>query len=284
MSENESLSSLRDVQRLEHLGIPFPRRHAIWEFDFDNLSYEWRRLFSEILGTFLLVFVAAGAGTISAFSHVEIGRAAAVVAPGLMVMAIILFMGTISGAHLNPVVTLAFALRKEFPWKRVPAYLVAQIVGAVLACLVLFAMFGRVGDLGATLPGLHVTEFQATIMEIILTLGLVSTILGTSSGAQNVGSLSAVAVGGYIALAGLFSSPISGASMNPFRSLGPDLVLGNYSDIAVYLIGPTVGAILAVLFAIILRGKGGDLQAARAAQGTLEPVLVKDGAHDEIAK
>jgi aquaporin Z len=241
-----------------------------WARDFNNLSHEWRRLFAESLGTFLLVLVAAGGPVVSAYSHGQVSQVAYVAAPGLMVMAIILFMGLISGAHLNPVVSVAFALRQEFPWRRVPGYVAAQIVGSVLACLLLWALVGRVGMLGATEPGPGIGDLQAMVMEAALTLGLLSTILGTASGAQNVGPLSALAVGGYIALAGLWSSPISGASMNPVRSLGPDLVMGDFSHYWVYVLGPLLGALLAVLCAYVLRGPGGDPTAARAAQGNLD--------------
>jgi len=241
-----------------------------WGRDFDDLSHEWRRLFAEVLGTFLLVLVAAGGPVVSAFSHGAVSQVAYVSAPGLMVMAIILFMGLVSGAHLNPVVSIAFALRHEFPWKRIPGYLAAQVVGSVLACLLLWALVGKVGMLGATEPGHGISDVQAMGMEAALTLGLVSTILGTASGAQNVGALSALAVGGYIALAGLWSSPISGASMNPVRSFGPDLVMGDFAHFWVYLVGPLLGGLAAVGAAYVLRGKGGDVMAARAAQGALE--------------
>jgi aquaporin Z len=135
--------------------------------------------------------------------------------------------------------------------------------------LFLDAMFGRVGMLGATLPGPGFTATQAALMEGVLTVGLVSTILGTASRAQNVGPLSAVAVAGYIVLAGLWSSPVSGASMNPARSFGPDVVLGRFTDYWVYLVGPLVGALVAVGIATILRGRGGDEHSILAAQGTL---------------
>jgi hypothetical protein len=151
-------------------------------------------LFSEVLGTFMLVLVAAGGGILHAKGQISL--AAAVVAPGLMVMAIILFMGAISGAHLNPGVSLAFAARGDFPWKRVPWYGVAQLVGATLACLFPLAVFGNVEHLGATLPGAGYHAWQALLMEIALTAVLVSVILGTASGAQNVGSFAALAVGG----------------------------------------------------------------------------------------
>ena len=174
------------------------------------------------------------------------GRAAAVTAPGLTVMAVILFMGGVSGAHLNPVVSIAFAARGDFPWRRVPGYIVVQLLGATLACLFLWAVVGEFAMLGATEPGAGVSAWQAMLMELALTTGLVSTILGTASGAQNVGTIGAIAVGGYIVLAGLWSSPISGASMNPARSFGPDLVMRDFHAYWVYVVGPLAGALLAV--------------------------------------
>jgi aquaporin Z len=238
--------------------------------EFDDASLEWRRLFSELFGTFLLVLAGAGAGVVNAASHGAIGRTAAVAAPGLTVLAVILFMGAVSGAHLNPAVTLAFGLRGDFPWRRVPGYIVAQVVGATLACLALWAVYGKIGMLGATEPGVGISDWKAMLTELMLTVGLVSTILGTASRAQNVGSLSAVAVGSYIVLAGLWSSPISGASMNPVRSLAPDLVLGRFEHLWVYLAGPTAGAAIAVGIAWILRGPGGDPGGIAAARGTLD--------------
>jgi aquaporin Z len=236
--------------------------------DFDNPELQYRRLFSELLGTFMLVLVAAGGGLLH--SKGEISLAAAVVAPGLMVMAIIFFMGAISGAHLNPVVSLAFGLRRDFPWRRIAGYVVAQLVGATLACLFLLAVFGNVEHLGATLPGPGYHDWQALLMEIALTAVLVSVILGTASGAQNVGSIGALGVGGYIALAGLWSAPVSGASMNPARSFGPALVSGDWTSYWVYVLGPLLGAFIAVACAIILRGPGGDPVSRAAGSGTLD--------------
>ena len=229
-----------------------------------------RRLFSELFGTFLLVLAGAGAAVVGAQSHGAISRAAAVTAPGLMVMAIILFMGAVSGAHLNPGVTLAFSLRGDFPWRRLPGYVVAQLAGASLACLFLWAVFGKIGELGATEPGAGVADWKAMVIELVLTVGLVSTILGTASQAQNLGPLSAVGVGGYIVLAGLWSSPISGASMNTARSFGPDLVLGRFGHFWIYLVGPLAGAVLAAAVAWVLRGPGGDRGAVAAARGALD--------------
>src|SRR4051812_8299872 len=250
-----------------------PRAQHLWmlEFgsrtEFDDPRLEYRRLFSEVLGTFMLVLVAAGGGLLH--GEGQISLSAAVVAPGLMVMAIILFMGAVSGAHLNPAVSLAFAARGDFPWKRVPGYIVTQLVGATLACLFLLAVFGNVQHLGATLPGPGYEDWQALLMEIVLTAGLVSVILGTASSAQNVGTIGAFGVGGYIALAGLWSAPVSGTSMNPGRSFGPALVSGDWSAYWVYVAGPLLGAAIAVGCAVILRGPGGDPIAHAAGSGVL---------------
>jgi aquaporin Z len=235
------------------------------------MTLEWRRLFAETLGTFLLVLAGDGTDVVAAGNNVAIGRVAAVSAPGLTVLAVILAIGAISGAHLNPVVSIAFALRGDFPWRRVPGYIVAQLLGATLAVLFLLAMFGRVGSLGATLPGHGISDSQAAVMELVLTAGLVSTILGTSSRAQNLGPISAFGVAAYIILAGLWSGPVSGASMNPARSFGPDVVLGDFSHFWVYVVGPLAGAILAVAIAYVLRGPAGhDSVASQAAQGASE--------------
>jgi aquaporin Z len=237
--------------------------------DFDDPKLEYRRLFSELLGTFFLVLVAAGGGILH--GQGQISLAAAVVAPGLMVLGIILFMGGISGAHLNPGVSLAFAVRGDFPWKRVPGYIIVQLVGATLACLFLLAVFGNIQHLGATLPGPGYKDWQAFLMEIVLTAGLLSVILGTASAAQNVGAIGALGVGGYIALAGLWSAPVSGTSMNPARSFGPALVSGDWSAYWVYVAGPLLGAAIAVGCAVILRGRGGDPIAHAAGSGVLDP-------------
>ncbi len=241
--------------------------HASVPPDFLDSSHEWRRVFSEAWGTFLLVVVAAGAVVVGARSHGAVTLSMIVVAPGLMVMAIIYFMGAVGGAHLNPAVTIAFAVRRNFPWKRVPGYILSQFVGGVAAAIFLRAMFGTVGLLGATVPGKGISDFQALAMEILLTTGLVSTILGTASGARNVGSNAALAIGGYIALAGLWAAPISGASMNPVRSFAPDLIRGDLSTCWIYIVGPLIGAMIAVGFEWILKGKGTSAGAI-AAQGS----------------
>jgi aquaporin Z len=237
--------------------------------DFNDPRQEWRRLFSELLGTFLLVLVAAGGGMMSHAFPGTISRQAAVVAPGLMVLAIILFMGKVSGAHLNPAVSIGFALRGDFPWNRVPGYIVIQLVGATLAALFLRAVINVSAMYGANYPAHGHSDMAAFWMELILTLGLVSVILGTASGAQNIGIIAAFGVGGYIALAGLWGSPISGASMNPARTFGPDLVSTTFTGYWVYIAGPIAGAVVAVCIAYVLRGPGGGRAGDVAAQGGL---------------
>jgi len=244
--------------------------------EFEDPSLEYRRLFAEIFGTFLLVLVAAGGAMLHAQGKISL--ASAVVAPGMMVMAIILFMGAVAGAHLNPVVSISFALRRDFPWLRVPGYVIAQLIGATLAALVLRAVLGDVGGLGATKPGPGYSPAQAFWIEALLTLGLVSVILGTASGAQNVGGLGALAVGGYIALAGLWAAPISGASMNPARSFGPAVVSGSNADFWIYAAGPLAGGLAAVACAFVLRGAGGDPISRAAGSGLLSPGASRDRA------
>ena len=177
----------------------------------------------------MLVVVAAGGHVVAAQSNGKVTLDMIVVAPGLMVMAIIYFMGTVSGAHLNPAVTLAFALRRNFPWRRVPCYVFSQLAGAIAAALFLRVTFGKIGNIGATIPGEGINNLQAFFMEVLLTTGLINTILGTASGARNIGTKAPSQLGGYVALAGLWAEPITGASMNPARSLAPDLLRGDLS-------------------------------------------------------
>jgi aquaporin Z len=265
LAQEPASLTIHDPARARHLlTLEFGSRS-----EFDDPSLEYRRLFSELLGTFMLVLVAAGGGLL--VGKGEIVLAAAVVAPGLMVMAIILFMGAVSGAHLNPAVSFAFAARGDFPWRRVPGYILVQLLGATLACLFLSAVFGNVQHLGATLPGPGYADWQALLMEVVLTGVLVSVILGTASAAQNVGTIGALGVGGYIALAGLWSAPVSGTSMNPARSFGPALVSGDWTAYWIYVAGPLAGAAIAVVCAWILRGRGGDTAARAAGSGVLAP-------------
>jgi len=251
-----------------------PKRPAVLTLGAGSAAFadsrlEWRRLLAELGGTFFLVLVAAGGGTVNAVSHGQVGRAAAVTAPGIMVLALIYTIGETSGAHLNPAVTVAFAARGHFPWQRVPGYLLAQLCGAVLAAGLLRALFGSAERSGGTFPGPGIATGSALVMEIVPTFGLVTVILGTASGARNVGHNAAIAVGGYVALAGLWASPVSGASMNPARSLGPALVSGDLHVVWIYLAGPVAGGLIAVALAWALRGPG-SAAADVAAQGAAD--------------
>lgn len=265
MSESTSASGEPVVAWLERRTATTRRR----DLEFHDPKLEYRRLFSEAWGTFLLVLVAAGGGVVGASSYGgDLTLATKALAPGMMVMGIIFFMGTISGAHLNPAVTLAFAVRGNFPWRRVPGYIVAQVVGAVLAALFLQLVYGGIIN-GATEPTKDVSLGVAMLTEAVLTLGLVSVILGTASGARNIGNNGAIAVGVYIGLVSVWGAPVSGASMNPARSLGPELIAGNLTDYWIYLVGPIIGAMIAVGFEWILKGRP-TAAGAEAAQGILD--------------
>ena len=237
--------------------------------DFLDPKLEWRRLFAELWGTFLLVLAAAGGSVVAAATGNSVSYAVLVIPPGLTVMTIIYFMGTVSGAHLNPAVTLAFALRRNFPWKRVPGYLAAQTTGGILAAVFLALAFGMQHDMGATVPGNGIDPPAALSIEVLLTAGLVNTILGTASGARNIGTNGAIAIGGYIILAGLWAAPASGASMNPVRSFAPDLIRGDFNTFWIYLAGPIAGAVIGVVFEWILKGPP-TTAGSIAAQGTLD--------------
>lgn len=211
-----------------------------------------RRLFAEVFGTFALVTVAAGADTIAALTDGEVTPVARAVAPALMVMALIYAIGDVSGAHFNPAVTLAFAMRRDFPWRLVPAYWAAELGGALLAATLLRSLFGTVGHLGATLPKRGVGV--AFVVEVVLSLLLVTVILGTATRNRLIGPNAAIAVGGAIALCGLVGLPVSGASMNPARSLGPALVGGTTSQWWIYVLAPLTGALIAVACTWVMHG------------------------------
>jgi aquaporin Z len=227
-----------------------------------------RYVSAELLGTFALTLVAAGGEVIAAISHGEVSPAARVVAPGLLVLALIYAYGNVSGAHFNPAVTLAFAARGDFPWRRVPGYWLAQFAGALLAALFLRGLFGTVAHLGATLPHFGVTA--SLTMEIVLSCLLITVILGTSTRHRVVGPDAALGVGATIALCGLFAGPVSGASMNPARSLGPAAVSGALQDAWIYLVGPAAGSLLAVGIAWVLHGRPNPAE-VEAAMGDQKP-------------
>jgi aquaporin Z len=229
-----------------------------------------RRLTAEALGTLALVFVAAGADAAAELSHGEVSAAARAVAPGLLIMAMIYALGDASGAHFNPVVSLAFALRRLFPMSWLLPYWAAQLGGAVLGALGLRAMFGEAAEAGISRPVL-VGSGTALAIEAILTAILVTVILGTADRHRLVGPNAALAVGATIALCGLIALPLEGASMNPARSFGPAVVGSSVGDLWIYWIGPLAGAVIAVIATTIVHGSPEpDGPPREAAQGKPE--------------
>jgi aquaporin Z len=230
------------------------------------------RVIIEFLGAGLLTLVAAGAGVINRYAGGNpISRTAAVVAPGAIVMALIYAWGPLSGLHINPAVTLAFTGRRVFRASWALPYIVAQLAGAVLAALFLQFMFRHVaagGNYPISKPG---GEWRSFVMEIVLTTILVTVILNTATGYRSIGHNAALAVGATIALLGLFASPISGASMNPARTLGPDIVANDYTGWWVYAFGPVIGATVAVMLIGLVRGLP-DKEEREAAEGGALPL------------
>lgn len=229
----------------------------------DTASTRLRALFAEFLGTWALTFVAAGVAVVDAALG-GVPPAWQGLAPGLLVMVMIYSLGTISGAHFNPAVTLSFALRGDFPWARVPGYWLAQVAGAVFAAFILHDIFGDAGHVGATLP--HHGMLASLLMEIVLTFLLLTVILATATNQRIVGPNAAIAVGFTIALDGILGVPVSGASMNVARSFGPALVAGKLDTFWIYLVASLLASLLAVTVAWILRGPTSE-QARKTATG-----------------
>jgi aquaporin Z len=228
------------------------------------------RIIVEFVGTFVLVTVAAGAGVINHYvGNDPISRTAAVVAPGAVVMAMIYALGPLSGLHINPAVTLAFVGRGVFRAAWAVPYIVAQLAGAIAAAAFLQGMFGDVSA-GGTYP-VHLPggEWRSLVMEAVLTAILITVILHTATGYRSIGHNAALAVGSTVALLGLFASPISGASMNPARSLGPDIVAVDFTGWWIYIVGPCIGAALAVMFIALVRGLPDKEELAAAEGGAL---------------
>ncbi|HEY5505950.1 MAG TPA: aquaporin [Coriobacteriia bacterium] len=236
---------------------------------FEEVREEWKRLLAEAFGTFVLVLVAAGGPAISAGTGGSISRTALAIAPGLVVMALIYTLADLSGAHFNPAVTFAFALRRDFPWRRVPGYMAAQVTGAVIAAGSIAMLLGwNARTLGVTVPAPQVPHMAALLIETVLTAIFVVVVLGTASGAKIVGHNAAIAVGAFIAVAGLIVGPATGGSMNPARSLAPDLIRLQFATTWIYVVGPLLGAALGVLIARLLRRHRSEAEIA-AAQGSV---------------
>jgi aquaporin NIP len=209
-----------------------------------NPDHSMRKLFAEFLGTFGLVFAGTGAIVIDHASNGTIGHAGIAITFGLIILAMIYTFGDVSGAHFNPAVTTGFAVAGRFPWRTVPAYVVAQVLGGFGASGLLRFLFPADATLGATLP--VGTAMQSFILEIVLTFFLMLVILSVSTGAKEKGITAGIAVGAVIALEAMFAGPICGASMNPARSLAPAVVSGHLEHLWLYIAGPLLGALLAV--------------------------------------
>jgi aquaporin Z len=233
-------------------------RNYLVRFEEDTLRPRplWIRLIIEFLGTLVLVTVAAGAGVINHYAGGgPISRTAAVIAPGAAVMAMIYAWGPLSGLHINPAVTFAFASCRVFPRGWVLPYWIVQFAGAICAAWFLQVMFGNVSagsNYPIAKPG---GDWRSFVMETVLTAILVSIILNTATGGRSIGHNAAIAVGSTVALLGLFASPISGASMNPARTLGPDIISTDYTGWWVYIAGPVLGATIAVMVINAVRGR-----------------------------
>jgi aquaporin NIP len=211
-----------------------------------------RTLVAEAIGTFALVFAGCGAIMVDAKTH-QLGHVGVAITFGLVILFGIYAVGHISGAHFNPAVTFAFALTRHFPWPRAVAYWGAQFVGAICAALLLRASLGNIADLGATMPSGSLG--QAFLWELVMSAFLMFVILAVATDTRAVGEAAAIAIGGTIALDALFGGPVTGASMNPIRSLAPALVSGDLHALWIYLTAPVVGAALGGLAYQFVRGE-----------------------------
>lgn len=201
---------------------------------------------AEFTGTFAIVFAGTGAIIANVITHNAITHVGVALTFGLVVMTMIYALGEVSGAHFNPAVTIAFMLTGAMPAKRVMPYVLCQCGGAILASFVLKALYGNVASLGTCQP-LAGNAMQSFWLEIVLTFFLVLVILSVAQGSKEQGLMAGIAIGGTVALDALFGGPISGASMNPARSLGPAIMSGNYSFLWIYLTAPVIGAAIAVV-------------------------------------
>lgn len=203
-----------------------------------------RRYLAESIGTFALVFAGTGAIVVNHVSGGTVSHVGIALTFGLIVMTMIYALGDVSGAHLNPAVTVGFWLAGLLPGKYVARYLAAQVIGAIIASASLLLLFGNVAHLGATIP--KGAPLQSFILEAVMTAILMFVILSVSSGSKEVGIMAGIAIGGVIALEAMFAGPISGASMNPARSLAPAMAAGTWSHLWIYLTAPIGGAAAAV--------------------------------------
>lgn len=224
-----------------------------------------RAYLAEALGTFMLVLAGCGAIVINDVSGGVIGHAGIAATFGLIVLAVIYTLGDVSGAHINPAVTLAFWRAGRFPGARVAPYIASQIAGALLAALLLRAMFPEHATLGATLP--QGDAWRSALLEFVLTWWLMWVILSVAQGAQEKGIVAGMVIGAVVCLEAMFAGPISGASMNPARSLGPALMALRLDDLWIYLSAPVAGALAAIPTCRLVHGRDCCSAQAAAASG-----------------
>jgi aquaporin NIP len=210
-----------------------------------------RRLTAELVGTFALVFAGCGAVMVESKTG-ALGHVGVAITFGLVIMAMIYAVGHVSGAHLNPAVSLAFALSRHFPWTNLFGYWAAQLAGAFAAAAILRGSLGNIAHVGATLPS--GSERQSFLWELVLTFFLMFVIMAVATDTRAVGEAAAIAIGGTVGLDAMFGGPISGASMNPARSIGPAFVTGDLHALWVYIAAPLVGAALGAAVYSFLRG------------------------------
>ena len=206
---------------------------------------QYKNYFVEAIGTFALVFCGTGAAIIDEVTNGAVSHAGIAITFGLIVMAMIYAFGEQSGAHLNPAVSIAFCVNKNFPLKNVLPYIMSQLAGAISASILLYLLFPSSQLLGASMPA--GSEMQSFILEIILTFFLMLVILRVATGSKEQGLFAGIAIGSVVLLEAMFAGPISGASMNPARSLAPAIISGHYEHIWIYVTAPVLGALLAVL-------------------------------------
>jgi aquaporin NIP len=211
-----------------------------------------RPLVAEAVGTFALVFAGAGAVVVDARTH-ALGHVGVAITFGLVIMAMIYAVGHVSGAHFNPAVTFAFALTRHFPWRSAALYWCAQVAGALLAAALIRASLGSDAHLGATLPS--GSQGQSFVWELVLTFFLMFVIMAVATDTRAVGEAAAIAIGGTVGLDAMFGGPISGASMNPARSIGPAVVGGDLHALWLYIAAPLIGAALGALTYQFVRGE-----------------------------
>ena len=204
-----------------------------------------KKYISEFIGTFSMVFCGTGAMTINEVTGGQVTHVGIAITWGLIVMAMIYAFGETSGAHFNPAVSIAFAYAKKFAWKEVPKYIIAQVLGAFLASFILWFLFPMSEFLGATIPTVDV--WRAFVLELLLTFFLMVVIINVSTGSKEIGVVAGIAIGSVVLLEAMFAGPITNASMNPARSLAPNIVSGNITNLWLYMIAPILGALLAVV-------------------------------------